>query len=139
MRILDNIRRRAATSVARWVSSHASMQPGGRVSAKLQMPELARPMEACINLFAAVRKRAALISSFPLLVSDDQDNLVESGPLYDLLQKPNSRQDQAGYNALIEVYRALYGDFDLWVRPIKMFLEEVEVDDEKIPRFRFID
>ena len=37
------------------------------------------------------------------------------------------------------VYRALYGDFDLWVRPIKMFLEEVEVDDEKIPRFRFID
>lgn len=34
------------------------------------------------------------------------------------------------------VYRALYGDHDLWVRPLKMFLEEVEVDGQKIPRFQ---
>ncbi len=33
------------------------------------------------------------------------------------------------------VYRALYGDFDLWVRPLKMFLEDVKVDGRKIPRF----
>ncbi|MBI5913382.1 DUF1653 domain-containing protein [Candidatus Azambacteria bacterium] len=37
------------------------------------------------------------------------------------------------------VYRALYGDFDLWVRLVKMFLEEVEVDGNKIPRFRFVE
>ena len=36
------------------------------------------------------------------------------------------------------VYRALYGDQDLWVRPLKMFLEEVEVNDKKIPRFKYI-
>lgn len=36
------------------------------------------------------------------------------------------------------VYRALYGNFDLWVRPKSMFLESVEVDGKIVPRFRFI-
>ena len=36
------------------------------------------------------------------------------------------------------VYRALYGDGGMWVRPLAMFMEEVEVDGEKIPRFAFI-
>lgn len=36
------------------------------------------------------------------------------------------------------IYRALYGNFGLWVRPLTMFLEQVEIDGLKIPRFRFI-
>ena len=36
------------------------------------------------------------------------------------------------------VYRTLYGDFSLWVRPLKMFLEIVEVEGREVPRFRFI-
>jgi len=36
------------------------------------------------------------------------------------------------------VYKALYGDNDLWVRPLEMFLEIVEVNGEKMPRFKFI-
>ena len=36
------------------------------------------------------------------------------------------------------VYRHCYGDFSLWVRPLSMFLEQVELNGEKIPRFRFI-
>jgi len=36
------------------------------------------------------------------------------------------------------VYRALYGDCSLWVRPLKMFLEEVEVDGTKAPRFEYL-
>ena len=36
------------------------------------------------------------------------------------------------------VYRTLYGDFDLWVRPLAMFNEVVEVDGEPHPRFTFI-
>jgi hypothetical protein len=36
------------------------------------------------------------------------------------------------------VYKALYGNYDLWVRPLKMFLEEVEVNGEKIPRFKYL-
>jgi hypothetical protein len=36
------------------------------------------------------------------------------------------------------VYRALYGEGQIWVRPLKMFLEEVEVDGKKISRFEYI-
>lgn len=33
------------------------------------------------------------------------------------------------------VYRALYGDGGLWVRPKAMFLESVHVDGKEVPRF----
>lgn len=36
------------------------------------------------------------------------------------------------------VYQALYGDFGLWVRPLSMFCEEVEVDGRRVPRFALI-
>lgn len=35
------------------------------------------------------------------------------------------------------VYRPLYGDRGLWVRPLDMFCEEVKVDDKLVPRFQF--
>jgi hypothetical protein len=37
------------------------------------------------------------------------------------------------------VYRALYGEWGLWVRPLDMFSEDVEVDGKQVARFRFID
>ena len=36
------------------------------------------------------------------------------------------------------VYRALYGDNQIWVRPLKMFMEDVEIDGQKIPRFEYL-
>lgn len=36
------------------------------------------------------------------------------------------------------VYRALYGDYSLWVRPKAMFEEMVEVNGKKVPRFQLI-
>lgn len=33
------------------------------------------------------------------------------------------------------VYRALYGDRGLWVRPRAMFMEQVLMDGELVPRF----
>lgn len=36
------------------------------------------------------------------------------------------------------VHRSLRGDKGLWARPLKMFLETVEIEGKKIPRFRFI-
>ncbi|MEZ4727455.1 MAG: DUF1653 domain-containing protein [Caldilineaceae bacterium] len=35
------------------------------------------------------------------------------------------------------VYRTLYGNFDLWIRPKAMFLEEVLVDGVRTPRFQY--
>jgi len=39
----------------------------------------------------------------------------------------------------VVVYRALYGNHDLLVRPLKMFTEEVEVDGKEIPRFSAVE
>jgi hypothetical protein len=36
------------------------------------------------------------------------------------------------------VYRTLYGDFGLWVRPAAMFAETVEVDGVRRPRFAYL-
>ncbi len=36
------------------------------------------------------------------------------------------------------VYQALYGEYGLWVRPLKMFTEEVEKDGYKGPRFVWV-
>lgn len=36
------------------------------------------------------------------------------------------------------VYRCLYGDYSLWVRPATMFSEAVELGGETLPRFSYI-
>ena len=36
------------------------------------------------------------------------------------------------------VYRALYGEFELWVRPFDMFCEKVEIGGKFVPRFKLI-
>ena len=36
------------------------------------------------------------------------------------------------------VYRALYGDHGLWVRPLVMFTQDVEVDGKRMSRFHYI-
>ncbi|WP_413700091.1 DUF1653 domain-containing protein [Psychromonas sp. KJ10-10] len=37
------------------------------------------------------------------------------------------------------LYRPLYGEQALWVRPLDMFTEEVNINGEVKPRFAFID
>jgi hypothetical protein len=36
------------------------------------------------------------------------------------------------------VYRCLYGDGSLWVRPLPMFLESVSIGGETVARFTYI-
>ena len=54
------------------------------------------------------------------------------GMLYDVL-------DTVRHSETLEpmtLYRALYGEHGLWVRPAAMFAEEVVVDGVRQPRFR---
>lgn len=37
------------------------------------------------------------------------------------------------------IYKALYGDMDIWARPLPMFLDKVEVDGRIIDRFEEIE
>jgi len=39
---------------------------------------------------------------------------------------------------LLVVYRALYGECGLWVRPLSMFMENVEIQGEPVPRFALV-
>lgn len=40
---------------------------------------------------------------------------------------------------LMVVYRPLYGDQQLWVRPLTMFVETVQVNGEPVARFSAIE
>ena len=37
------------------------------------------------------------------------------------------------------VYRPLYGERGLWVRPLEMFKENVVVDGQELPRFALVE
>jgi hypothetical protein len=36
------------------------------------------------------------------------------------------------------LYKALYGNYGLWVRPLAMFIERVTVEGQSLPRFQLI-
>ncbi len=56
------------------------------------------------------------------------------GRYYQLLAVVRHSEEDAPY----ALYRALYGDFGLWVRPLAMFTESVSIDGEPLPRFAYI-
>ena len=37
------------------------------------------------------------------------------------------------------VYRQLYGEGGLWIRPLSMFLQSVTVGENTVPRFRLLE
>jgi len=56
------------------------------------------------------------------------------GRYYQLLAVVRHSEEDAPY----ALYRALYGDFGLWVRPLAMFCEQVNINGEPIARFGFV-
>lgn len=36
------------------------------------------------------------------------------------------------------VYQQLYGDHIIWIRPLTMFCENVVIDNQEVPRFRYL-
>ena len=53
------------------------------------------------------------------------------GPLYEVIGVARHSETEEP----LVVYRALYGDYGLWTRPLEMFLETVEVQGEPVSRF----
>ncbi|PJD97341.1 MAG: hypothetical protein CK425_03750 [Parachlamydia sp.] len=37
------------------------------------------------------------------------------------------------------VYQAFYGDSDIWVRPLEMFLENMTINGQSQPRFKLVE
>ena len=56
------------------------------------------------------------------------------GNLYQVL---HTAQHSETEEALV-VYRCLYGEYGVWVRPLVMFSETVTVDGKQLPRFELI-
>jgi hypothetical protein len=56
------------------------------------------------------------------------------GPLYRVYEVASHSETQEQ----LVVYRPMYGEAALWVRPLLMFLEQVDVGGELQPRFRWV-
>ncbi|NRD70770.1 DUF1653 domain-containing protein [Psychrobacter okhotskensis] len=56
------------------------------------------------------------------------------GSLYQVLHTAKHSETEEP----LVVYRCLYGEYGVWVRPLGMFAETVEVDGKVIPRFELI-
>ncbi len=53
------------------------------------------------------------------------------GPLYQVLGVAKHSETEEEH----VVYRALYGEEGLWIRPLSMFTEQIEKDGQVISRF----
>ena len=56
------------------------------------------------------------------------------GSLYQVLHVANHSETEEE----LVVYRCLYGEYDVWVRPLAMFTESIEVNGKEVPRFELI-
>ena len=57
------------------------------------------------------------------------------GALYQVISCARHSEDEAWY----VVYQCLYGNYDLWIRPVQRFNELVKLDEcQTTPRFKLI-
>lgn len=56
------------------------------------------------------------------------------GHLYEVLEMARHSETQEQF----VVYRALYGDYGVWVRPLAMFTETVQTEQGEVARFSLV-
>ena len=57
------------------------------------------------------------------------------GNLYQVIEVATHSETQEQ----LVVYRTLYGDYSMWVRPLEMFEESIQVNGQEVSRFTFIE
>lgn len=71
-----------------------------------------------------------------------QAKSIDEGTLYEHYSGKKYKIVSVGRNSEsleeVVVYKAQYGEQDVWVRPLTMFLENVEIDGQTVPRFKQI-
>lgn len=87
---------------------HLAGRGGNLPSDNLHLPGESRPAEEIVPAYAALMARCESIRQVPLRVVTGDDQLVESGPLVELLERPNPWQDTVAYLDMIEACRTLY-------------------------------
>ncbi|MBE0499235.1 MAG: DUF1653 domain-containing protein [Campylobacterales bacterium] len=56
------------------------------------------------------------------------------GPFYEVIDVARHSENEEEF----VVYRTLYGDFSLWIRPLEMFNEEITYEGRKVKRFEYM-
>ena len=56
------------------------------------------------------------------------------GSLYQVLHMAKHSETEES----LVIYRCLYGEYGVWVRPLAMFTESIEVNGKEVPRFELI-
>ncbi|WP_201582857.1 DUF1653 domain-containing protein [Psychrobacter immobilis] len=56
------------------------------------------------------------------------------GSLYQVLHTAQHSETEE----TLVVYRCLYGEYGVWVRPLSMFSEIIMIDGKEVPRFELI-
>ena len=59
----------------------------------------------------------------------------DKGNLYEVLGVARHSETEEQH----VVYKTLYGDYSMWIRPLEMFVEQIEVDGEQVARFAFVE
>ena len=60
------------------------------------------------------------------------------GNLYRVMGVGRHSETLEEFVVYIALYDGEFGKNSIWIRPLSMFLEDVEVDGKKMPRFEFL-
>jgi HK97 family phage portal protein len=76
-----------------------------------------RPGQTVTTAFACIVARREAIAARPPIVSDAADNVVESGPLAELVERPNAAMDGAEFRRVLETHQTLHNACAIHIEP----------------------